>query len=435
MAKRSKNPKSSIEKTENPPADGSELKAKEPPTLRPELLQELLAVAGGPQGLTGKDGLLKHLTAALVNKALEAEMSEHLRYEPREDPPADQANRRNGHRTKKVRSDHGVMNVEVPRDRDGSFEPKLVGKHQRAFAGFDDKILSMYARGMSTRDIRAHLHDLYGVDVSPDLISRVTDAVMDELGEWQGRALDAVYPIVYIDALVVKVRDQGKVENKAVHIVVGVNLDGERDVLGLWLERTEGARFWSSVLTDLKHRGVEDVLVLCADGLTGLPAAVEAVFPKAIFQTCVVHLIRSSTRYVSYRDLKPICQDLKAIYTAANVEMAEAALDAAEAKWGPKYSHVFKPWRARSTEWQPFLQFPAELRQAIYTTNTIEALNRILRKTLKTRGPLPTDEAALKLIYLAVRNAKATWGRRHRDWLTARLQLNIHFEGRLPDAS
>jgi putative transposase len=432
MAKRSKKTESS---NESMPTDGAEQPAKSAPALRPELLEELLAVAGGPQGLTGKDGLLKQLTAALVNKALEAEMSEHLGYEARDEPPDEQTNRRNGHRTKKVRSDHGVLDVDVPRDREGSFEPRLVGKHQRAFDGFDDKILSMYARGMSVRDIRAHLHELYGVDVSPDLISRVTDAVVEELSEWQARDLDAVYPVVYIDALVVKVRDQGKVENKAVHIVVGVDVDGARDVLGLWLERTEGAKFWSSVLTDLRQRGVEDVLILCADGLTGLPAAVEAVFPGAIFQTCIVHLIRASTRYVSYRDLRPICQDLKSVYTSANVQQAEEALAVAEAKWGPKYGHVFKPWRARTTEWQPFLQFPPELRRAIYTTNTIEALNRMLRKTLKTRGPLPTDEAALKLLYLAIRNAKATWGRGHRDWLTARLQLNIHFEGRLPDLS
>jgi putative transposase len=408
---------------------------KPPPALRPELLEELLAVAGGPAGLTGKDGLLKQLTSALVNRALDAEMSEHLGYESREAAPEEQPNRRNGHRAKKVRSDRGELEIHVPRDREGSFEPKLVGKYERHFDGFDDKILSMYARGMSTRDIRAHLNELYGVDVSPDLISRVTDAVVDELKEWQSRALDAVYPIVYIDALVVKVRDQGKVENKAVHIVVGVDLDGERDVLGLWIARTEGAKFWSSVLTDLRQRGVEDVLILCADGLTGLPAAVEAVFPEAIFQTCIVHLIRASTRYVSYRDLRALCQDLRAVYTAANVEEAEAALDAAESKWGPKYGHAFKAWRTRTVEWQPFLQFPAELRRAIYTTNTIEALNRILRKTMKTRGPLPTDEAALKLLYLAIRNAKATWGRGHRDWLTARLQLNIHFEGRLPALS
>lgn len=408
--------------------------AKPPPPLRDELLEELLAAAGGPAGLTGRSGLLRQLTAALVNKALEAEMSEHLGYDSKDSPPEDQTNRRNGHRSKSVRSDHGKLEVHVPRDRQGTFEPKLVGRHERQFDGFDDKILSMYARGMSTRDIRAHLNELYGVEVSPDLISRVTDAVIDELTEWQNRALESVYPVVYIDALVVKVRDQGKVENKAVHIAVGVDLEGERDVLGLWVERTEGAKFWSSVLADLRQRGVEDILILCADGLTGLPAAVEAVFPKTIFQTCIVHLSRASTRYVSYRELKPICQDLKAIYTASNVEGAMAALATAEEKWGAKFAHVFKPWRTRATEWQPFLQFPAELRYAIYTTNTIEALNRILRKALKTRGPLPTDEAALKLMYLAIKNAKKTWGRGHRDWLTARLQLNIHFEGRLPAA-
>ncbi|MGA9525193.1 MAG: IS256 family transposase [Myxococcaceae bacterium] len=404
---------------------------KPTPRIPRELIDRLFSVAGGPQGLTGPEGLLKQLTSALVNRALEAEMSDHLGYENGEEAPDDQPNRRNGRRIKKVRTDRGHIDVEVPRDRDGSFEPKLIAKHQRSFDGFDDKILSMYARGMSTRDIERHLLELYGVNVSPDLVSRVTDAVVDELKEWQSRPLDAVYPIVYIDALVVKIRDQGKVENKAVHIVVGVDLDGHRDVLGLWVERTEGARFWSSVLTDLKHRGVDDILILCADGLTGLPAAVEANFPKTIFQTCIVHLIRASTRYVSYKDLRPLCQDLRSVYTASNAEQAAAALDAVEEKWGKQYPHAMKAWRTRFAEWSPFLAFPLELRHAVYTTNTIEALNRILRKTLKTRGPLPTDDAALKLLFLAIRNAKETWGRGHRDWLTARRQLAVHFEDRL----
>ena len=399
--------------------------------LPKELIDQLLAAAGGGAGLTGPDGLLKKLTAALVNRALDAEMSEHLGYDSGERPPPEQGNRRNGRRTKQLRTERGGIAVEVPRDRAGTFEPRLVGKHQRSFDGFDDKILSMYARGMTTRDIQRHLEELYGVDVSPDLISRVTDAVLDELNEWQSRPLESVYPIVYIDALVVKIRDQGKVENKAVHIAVGVDEDGTRDVLGLWLERTEGARFWSSILAELKHRGVDDILVLCADGLSGLPEAVEANFPKTIFQTCIVHLIRSSTRYVSYKDLKPVCADLRAVYTAANADEAVRALAQVEEKWGARYAHVTRAWRTRMDEWTPFLAFPVELRRAIYTTNTIEALNRILRKSLKTRGPLPTDEAALKLLYLAVRNAKATWGRAHRDWLTARMQLAIHFEGRL----
>jgi transposase-like protein len=422
--------------TKSPKSKKSAAEEKSPsgsdgPEIPNELIDQLLASAGGPEGVKGPNGLLRKLTAAIVNRALNAEMTEHLGYKAGEAPPPVQENRRNGRRTKQVRTDRGEIEVDVPRDRAGTFEPKLIGKHQRSFDGFDDKVLSMYARGMSTRDIQRHLQELYGVDVSPDLISRVTDAVVDELTEWQNRPLEPVYPVVYIDALVVKIRDQGKVDNKAIHIAVGVTMDGERDVLGMWVERTEGAKFWSSVLAELKQRGVDDILILCADGLTGLPEAVEANFPKAIFQTCIVHLIRSSTRYVGYKDLKPVCADLRAIYTAATVEQAKLELDRLEEKWGPRYQHVTKAWRSRWAEWTPFLAFPAELRKAIYTTNTIEALNRILRKVLKTRGPLPTDEAALKLLFLAIRNAKATWGRGHRDWLTARMQLAIHFEDRL----
>jgi transposase-like protein len=406
-------------------------RAEDGPPLPKELIDQLLAAGGGPGGLKGPHGLLRKLTAALASRALDAEMAHHLGYGRGEAPPEQQDNRRNGSRTKQVRTERGEVEVEVPRDRAGTFEPQLIGKHERSFDGFDDKVLSLYSRGMSVRDIQRHLEELYGVDVSPDLISRVTDAVWEEVTEWQSRPLEPVYPIVYIDALVVKIRDQGKVENKAIHLAVGVTEDGERDVLGMWAERTEGAKFWSSVLAELKQRGVDDILILCADGLTGLPAAVEANFPRTIFQTCIVHLIRASTRYVSYRELKPVCADLRAVYTAATVEEAKLELERFEEKWGPKYQHVTKAWRSRFAEWTPFLAFPAELRRAIYTTNTIEALNRILRKTLKTRGPLPSDEAALKLLYLAVRNAKKTWGRGHRDWLTARMQLALHFEGRL----
>lgn len=411
----------------NPSTSGTSKGATQ---LSKELIDQLFAAAGGPEGLTGPDGLLKQLTAALVNRALDAEMTHHLGYESGGEPPEEQPNRRNGRRSKTLRSDRGEIAIEVPRDRRGSFEPKLIGKHQRSFDGFDDKILSMYARGMTTRDIQHHLHELYGVEVSPDLVSRVTDAVVEELREWQGRPLERLYPIIYIDAIIVKIRDQGKVENKAIHIVVGVDMEGSKDVLGLWVERTEGAKFWSAILTDLKIRGVEDVLILCADGLTGLGAAVESIFPKAIFQTCVVHLIRSSTKYVPHRDLRAVCADLKALYTASNVEDAKAALGSFEDKWSTKYPHVAKSWRSRFEEWSPFLAFPLEVRKAIYTTNAIEALNRILRKSLKTRGPLPTDDAALKLMYLAIRNARSTWGRRQRDWSFARLQLAIHFEGR-----
>ena len=406
-------------------------KSKRAPSIfSNELIDRLLAEAGEGRELAGADGLLKQLTAALVNRALGAEITEHLGYESGEEPQETQLNRRNGIRVKKVRTERGAIAVEVPRDREGTFEPKLIGKHQRSFEGFDDKIISMYARGMSARDIQRHLSELYGVEVSRDLISRVTEAVMDELNEWQNRPLEAMYPIVYIDALVVKIRDQGHVENKAIHIAVGVDRDGERDVLGLWIEKTEGAKFWSTVLSELKQRGVEDILVLCADGLRGLPEAVEANFRKTIFQTCVVHMIRSSTRYVSYKDLKAVCASLRAVYNANNTKDALAALDAVEEKWGKQYPHVVKSWRNRLTEWSPFLEFPKELRRIIYTTNTIEALNRILRKALKTRGPLPTDDAARKLIFLAIQNAKKTWGVRCAEWGAVQLQLALHFPDR-----
>lgn len=397
-----------------------------------ELIDELFSLSAGGEGLKGPDGLLSQLTAALVNRALDAEMSSHLGYSHKQTPPEEQNNRRNGHRSKSVRTSRGVIDVVVPRDREGSFKPVLIGKHQRQFDGFDDKILSLYARGMTTRDIQAHLGELYGVEVSPDLISRVTDSIVDEIQEWQSRPLESVYPIVYIDALFVKIRDQGTVAKRAVHIAVGVNAEGERDVLGLWIEKTEGAKFWSSVLASLRQRGVEDILILCADGLTGLDSAVEANFPKAIFQTCLVHMVRNSTRHVSYKDLKLLCADLKTIYTAANAEEAEEALAKMARQWGQQYPQVIKAWVDRRDEWMPFLAFPPELRRVVYTTNAIEALNRMLRKALKTRGALPSDEAVEKLLFLAIQNARKTWGRRNREWLLARRQLDIHFEGRLP---
>lgn len=405
-----------------------------PPPLPIDLLDELIAAAGGPGKLTGSDGLLKRLTAALVSRALNAEMSEHLGYAEGEEPPPDQGNRRNGHRQKTLRTDRGPVVVEVPRDREGSFEPKLVPKHQRSFNGFDDQILSMYSRGMSTRDIQRHLQDIYGVEVSPDLVTRVTDDVVDELTTWRSRPLEKLYPIVYLDALVTKIRDKGKVENKSIYVVVGVDLDGRKDVLGLWLQHTEGAKFWLSILTELQSRGVEDILVLCADGLTGMAEAVAATFPKTIFQTCIVHLIRASTRYVPQKDLRAVCADMRAMYTAPTVDAAKAALSALDAKWGARFPHAVKSWRDRLDEWTPFLDFPLELRRVIYTTNAIEALNRQLRKALKTRGPLPTDDAALKLVYLAIRNAQARWGRGARDWGAARAQLVILFEERFSEA-
>lgn len=382
----------------------------------------------------GTAAILKELTGAVVNRVLEAELSEHLDYEEGEAPPETQTNRRNGHRKKKLRTDFGSVDVAVPRDREGTFEPQLVKRYQRAIPGFDEKIISMYARGMSAREIRGHLEELYGIEVSPDLISRVTDAVVDEMKEWQSRPLQAVYPIVYLDALVVKVRDRGVVENKSLYLVIGVDDEGYRQVLGMWLQKTEGAKFWLSILNELRQRGVQDILFLCADGLTGLPDAVEASFPRTVFQTCIVHLIRASTRLVPWKDKRAVCSDLRPIYTAANVEAALAALDAFEATWAEKYPMVAKAWRSRVDEWTPFLAFSPEIRHAIYTTNVIEAANRQLRKVLKTKGHLPSDDAVLKLVYLVLRNNQKTWrqSRRNRDWATVRVQLNLHFGDRFP---
>lgn len=412
---------------EQPPDPG----AKTP--IPKELLDQLLAGYQGPEDLLGQQGLFKRLTAALVNRAMEAELTHHLGYQAGEKAPESQPNRRNGKGRKRVRSDQGPIDLEVPRDREGTFEPLIVPKHQRHFNGFDDKIVSMYARGMSTREIQAHLQEIYGVEVSPDLVSSATAAVLDELEAWQRRPLEAVYPIVYLDALVVKIRDKGVVQNKSVHLVVGVDLEGQKTVLGMWIQSTEGAKFWLAILNELRQRGVQDIFVLCADGLTGLPQAVEAVFPSTIFQTCIVHMIRSSTRFVPWKERRAVCADLKAIYNAVDEEEARKALEAFERTWGARFPMIGKAWRTRWAEISPFLAFPAEIRRAIYTTNAIEALNRQVRKVLKTRGHMPTDEAALKLVFLAIRNAQRTWGRTdRRTWAQARLQFAIHFGDRIP---
>lgn len=398
----------------------------------PEVLDELLKGYSKPEDLTGPDGLLKRLTGALVERAMSAELTHHLGYEPGEKASETQPNRRNGTSSKTLRTEQGPITVAVPRDREGSFEPQIVPKHQRDFNGFDDKILSMYARGMSVRDIRAHLEEIYGVSVEPDLISRVTDSVVDELKAWQHRPLDGLYLVIYLDALVVKIRDKGVVQNKAVYIAVGVGMDGAKDVLGMWIQQTEGAKFWLSILTELRNRGVQDVLILCADGLTGLPDAVGAVFPAAVFQTCIVHMVRSSVRYVGFKERKAVCADLRRVYTAETRTAAEDALEEFDRRWGRQYPTIATAWRKRWEEIVPFLEFPPEIRRAIYTTNAIEALNRQLRKVLKTRGHLPSDDAALKLLFLALRNAKKVWGRPFPQWNRSMAQFAICFEGRFP---
>jgi putative transposase len=399
--------------------------------LPDELIDELLAGARTPEEITGPDGLLQRLTKRLVERAMAAELSEHLGYEHGQAPPGGAGNARNGFTDKTIHTEHGSVRIGQPRDRKGSFEPQIVRKHQRRFEGFDDKIIALYGRGMSVRDIQQHLAELYGVEVGHDLISRVTDAVLDDVSEWQARPLEDVYPILFLDALIVKVRDGGAVRNKACYVAIGVNLEGERDVLGLWFQSSEGAKFWLAVLNELKQRGVRDVLICCVDGLKGFPEAIEAVFPHAWVQTCIVHLIRQSLRFVPDKHRRAVAKDLKPIYTAIDVDTAAEALAAFEQTWGERYPMIGKTWREAWQHVIPFLAFPDDVRRVVYTTNTIEALHRQIRKTIKTRGHFPTEEAARKLIYLSIQNAQRSW-RQTYNWTSALLAFKIHFEERLP---
>lgn len=401
------------------------------PDLPDELIDELLAGARRPEEITGPDGLLQRLTKRLVERAMAAELTDHLGYEHGQAPPGGAGNARNGTTPKTVHTGHGSVRIAQPRDRQGSFEPQILPKHQRRFDGFDDKIIAMYGRGMSVRDIQAHLAEIYGVEVGHDLISRVTDAVLEDVREWQARPLEDVYPILFLDALIVKIRDGGAVRNKACYVAVGVNLDGERDVLGLWFQQAEGAKFWLAVLNELKQRGVSDVLICCVDGLKGFPEAIEAVFPHAWVQTCIVHLIRSSLRFVPDKHRKKVAHDLRPIYTALDADAAKQALERFETEWGERYPMIGKTWRDAWEHVIPFLAFPPEVRRVVYTTNTIEALHRQIRKTIKTRGHFPTEEAARKLIYLSIQNAQKSW-RNTYHWSSALLSFKIHFGDRLP---
>jgi putative transposase len=386
-----------------------------------------------PDQITGPGGLLTQLAGRVIETALGAELSDHLGYPPGQAPPGGAGNHRNGSTSKTVQTELGPVDVRTPRDRKGSFEPQLVAKRQTRLAGLDEKILDLYAGGMSVRDIEAHLESLYGsTAIKRDTISRVTDAVLADVQAWRTRPLERVYPIVYLDALMVKVREDRSVRTRACYLAIGVTVDGEREVLGLWWQESEGAKFWLAVLNDLNHRGVEDVLVCCVDGLTGFPEAIEAVFPRAWVQTCIVHQIRSSMRYVTYQDRKKIAPALKPIYGAINAEAAEQALEAFDQTWGGKYPMIAQSWRER---WQyiiPFLSLPAELRKAVYTTNSIENLNRQIRKAIKTRGHFPDEQAATKLIYLAIQRAERKWQHAF-NWSAALRGLKIHFGDRLPD--
>jgi putative transposase len=403
-------------------------------TITPELLDRLLANYTKPEDLLGEDGLLKQLKKALVERALGAELSEHLGYEKGDPAGRGSGNNRNGFSAKTVLTDDGELEISVPRDRAGTFEPQLIPKGQTRFDGFDDKILSLYARGMTVREIQGHLAELYGVDVSPDLISRVTDAVLDEVREWQNRPLDPVYPIVFFDALRVKIRDEGLVKNKAVYVALAFNANGEKEVLGLWIEQTEGAKFWLKVVNELKARGVNDILIAVVDGLKGFPEAITTVYPQTIVQTCIVHLIRNSLAFVSWKDRRAIMPSLKVIYQAEAADIARARLEEFEAEWGKRYPAIGQLWRRAWEHVVPFFAFAPAIRKMIYTTNCVEALNRSLRKIIKTRGSFPNDEAALKLLYLAIKNAGLRW-RRGIEWTAAMGQFAIQFGDRFPGAA
>jgi len=399
-----------------------------------EVIDELLAGASTEEEIAGPGGLLAELTKRLVERAMEVEITDHVGYEPHQEPPGGAGNTRNGSTPKTLITEHGKVGIDAPRDRDGSFQPKIVKKRQRRFQGFDDKILALYSRGLSTRDISAHLEEIYGVNVGRDLISRVTDGVMDDVRDWAKRPLEDIYPIVFLDCMVLKIREGGTVQRRALYLALGVTLEGERDVLGMWFQETEGAKFWMQVLQDLKTRGVRDILICCVDGLKGFPEAIEAIFPKTTVQTCIVHLIRTSLKYVSRREREQVARDLKPIYTAADADAAQAELELFDEKWGARFPPITQAWLNAWEYVTPFLAFPAEVRRVIYTTNAIEALNRQLRKAIKTKGHFPNEDAARKLVYLATQNAVPQWTRT-RNWTTALLAFKIHFGDRVPDGA
>jgi putative transposase len=403
-------------------------------TIAAELLDQLLANYAKPEDLLGEEGLFKQLKKALIERALGAELTEHLGYEKGDPAGRGSGNNRNGVSSKTVLTDDGEIEIAVPRDRAGTFEPQLIPKGQTRFEGFDDRILSLYARGMTVREIQGHLTELYGIDVSPDLISRVTDCVLDEVREWQSRPLDPVYPIVFFDALRVKIRDEGLVKNKAVYVALAFNANGEKEVLGLWIEQTEGAKFWLKVVNELKSRGVNDFLIAVVDGLKGFPEAVTTVFPQTLVQTCIVHLIRNSVAFVSWKDRKAIMPSLKAIYRAEAADIALTRLEEFEAQWGKRYPAIGPIWRRAWEHVTPFFGFAPSIRKMIYTTNCVEALNRSLRKIIKTRGSFPNDEAAFKLLFLAIKNAGLRW-RRGIEWTAAMGQFAIQFGDRFPGAA
>jgi transposase-like protein len=403
-------------------------------TIKPDMLDELLKGCKTPQDV---DSLHAQLLQRMINRALEAEMDSHLGYDKgeRQGDTGRRSNTRNGKSSKTVKGTFGELAINTPRDREGSFEPQLVQKRQIRLAGMEDKILTLYAKGMTTRDIEQAMQDLYGVRISHTVISQVTDAIIDDVRAWQNRPLEAVYPILWLDGIVIKVHHGKQVINKSVHVVLGVNLRGEKEVLGLWIAENEGAKFWLSVLTELRHRGVQDVFIACMDGLKGLPEAVTALFPHCLTQLCLVHIMRNSMRYMSSKDIKAAVAMLKRIYQSASVEEAEQELDAFEAEWGEKYRSVVRLWRNNWANIIPFFQFPPELRKVIYTTNAIESLNMSLRKLTRNRRIFPNDDAAFKAMYLAINEASRKWKMIH-HWKPAIQVFQLMFgDERVPVAA
>lgn len=396
-----------------------------------DLIDERLKADHSPEAVLGENGLLAEMTRAIIQRALEAELTTHLGYEKHAPEGRNSGNSRNGTSRKTLKSKSGEIPLEIPRDRDSSFEPQIVSKHQTRFDGFDEKVISLYARGLSTREIQQHLEEIYHVEVSPQLISNVTEAVMEEVREWQNRPLEAVYPIIYLDALMVKIRENSSVRNKAVHFVIGVSLEGRKDVLGFWIAETEGAKFWLSVLTELKNRGMRDVFIACVDGLKGFPEAIEAVYPKTQVQLCIVHMVRNSLCYVGWKERKAVAADLRTIYSSATREEAERQLQLFEEKWGASFPHIVKSWRSNWERLVVFLSYPPEIRKIIYTTNAIESLNSSVRKVMRAKGAFPSDEAAAKLIYLALQNITRKWSLPVRDWKAALNRFAIMFEERM----
>jgi putative transposase len=401
-------------------------------TIDDKLIDDLLKGYRKPEDLIGENGLLRQLTKQLLERAMSAELTEHVGYEKHDPAGYNSGNSRNGNSEKTIKGSFGRVPIKVPRDRNGTFEPQIIEKHQTRFTGFDENIISLYARGLTTREIQEHLEEIYHVEVSPALISNVTEEVIDEVRAWQNRQLDKVYPIMYLDAIQFKIRDSGHIKNKAVYLAIGINGEGYKEVLGLWIAQTEGAKFWLQVVTELKNRGVQDIFIACVDGLKGFPEAIETVFPQTEVQLCIVHLVRHSLNYVGWKQRQQVAADLRLIYTAATAEQAELRLNEFGAKWDEKFPMISKSWRTNWPRVIPFFAHPPEIRKVIYTTNAIESLNMTLRKVTKTRGSFPNDEAAAKLLYLALRNITKKWTNGVQHWAAALNRFAIIYGDRLP---